>query len=168
MILSSGEVIPSMAADRSQALPATIRGLLVDVRRRIRFRVLIDGLLVAMIIAMTIYWLGAALDYLPVKLGSNELPRWFRVTLLSMMAALVGWALLWRLGRRYFARFSDRNLAVLLERHFPQLNNELVTVVELSNRPAEDVSNPAAYRAMLQRVEQSAVNMYRDSIRVPC
>ncbi len=145
-----------MAADRSQELPSTIRDLLVDVRKKLRFRVLIDGLLVATILMLSVYWFGAAIDYLPVKLGSNETPRWLRIVLLSVMGVLVSWALLWRTARRYFARFTNRNVAVLLERHFPQLNNELVTVVELADKPPEDVSNPAAYRAMLSRVQQSA------------
>ena len=145
-----------MAADRSQELPSTIRDLLVDVRRKIRYRVLVDGLLVAAIIGLTIYWLGAALDYLPVKLGSNETPRWVRIALLCAMSALIGWALLWRLARSYLARLSDRNVAVLLERHFPELNNELVTVVELADKSTDDISNPAAYRVMLGRVQQSA------------
>ena len=145
-----------MAADRSQELPSTIRDLLVDVRRKIRFRVLIDGLLVTAIVVLTIYWLGAALDYLPVKLGSNETPKWVRIALLCVMSVLAGWALLWRLARRYMVRLSDRSMAVLLERHFPELNNELVTVVELADKSTEDISNPAAYRVMLTRVEQSA------------
>lgn len=145
-----------MAAERSQELPSTIRDLLVDVRKKIRFRVLVDGLLVAAIALLSIYWLGAAVDYLPVKLGSNETPRPLRIALLCLMAALVGWALLWRLARSYLAPLSNRNLAVLLERHFPELNNELVTVVELSDKSTEEVSNPAAYRTMLSRVQQSA------------
>ena len=69
-----------MAADRSQELPSTVRDLLVDVRKRIRARVLIDGLLVAAFVFLVVYWLGAALDYLPVKLGSNETPRWLRAS----------------------------------------------------------------------------------------
>ena len=145
-----------MAADRSQELPSTVRDLLVDVRKRIRARVLIDGLLVAAFVFLVVYWLGAALDYLPVKLGSNETPRWLRIGLLCVMGGLVGWALLWRMARRYFVRMSNRNVAVLLERHFPELNNELVTVVELADKSTEDISNPAAYRAMLTRVQQSA------------
>lgn len=145
-----------MAADRSHELPSTIRDLLVDVRKKIRYRVLVDGLLVAAIVVLTIYWLGAALDYLPVKMGSNETPRWVRLALLCAMSILVSWALLWRLARSYLARFSDRSMAVLLERHFPQLNNELVTVVELADKSTDDISNPAAYRIMLNRVQQSA------------
>ncbi len=145
-----------MAADRSQELPSTIRDLLVDVRKKIRFRVLVDGLLVAAIAALTVYWLGAALDYLPVKLGSNETPRWLRIAILSLMGLFVGWALVWRMARSYLARLSYRNLAVLLERHFPELNNELVTVVELADKSTDDISNPAAYRTMLSRVQHSA------------
>ncbi|MCC6508516.1 MAG: hypothetical protein IT423_05380 [Pirellulaceae bacterium] len=145
-----------MAVDRSGELSSEVRQVLSGVRGQIRWRILVDGLLLASLCVLLLFWGGAVIDYLPVKLGSNETPRWLRIALLTAMGGLVAWALLWRLARRYLARLSDRNLAVLLERHFPQLNNELVTVVDLTDKSPDDVSNPVAYRAMLTRVQQSA------------
>ncbi len=51
----------------------------------------------------------------------------------------------------------------LIERKYPEFNNELVTAVELSRRKEVDVSNPAAYQAMLGRVHQS-INRRIDSV----
>lgn len=145
-----------MAADRSTELSSVVGDVLAGIRRQIRLRVLLDGLLIAALCVLAIFWIGAVIDYFPVTLGSNETPRWLRIGLLALMGLSVAWALIWRLGRRYFARLSDRNLAVLLERRFPELNNELVTAVELSGRSPAEVSNPSAYQAMLGRVQLSA------------
>jgi hypothetical protein len=136
-------------------LSRPVRGVLARLRGRIRQRILWDGLLVAALCVLIVFWFGALIDYVPVKFGSNETPRWLRQILLTAMALGVAWALLWRLGRRWLARLSDRSLALLVERHFPELNNELVTVVELSDKPLVDVSNRPAYRAMLARVHTS-------------
>ena len=160
-----------MAADQSQGaqveasrgsrpvsgfhLPDSVHRLLGSLRSQIRRRVVLDGLLVAALCVLLVFWFGALIDYVPVTVGSNETPRWLRAALLVVMGLGVGWAILWRLGRRVIARLSNRSLAVLIERHFPQLNYELVTVVELTDKPSEDVSNPTAYRAMLRRVHDS-------------
>lgn len=137
------------------ALPGSVRNLLKRLRGQVRRRVLVDGLLLAALSVLLVFWFGALIDYAPVTIGANETPRWMRIGLLALMAIGVAWATVWRLGRRMFARLSDRSLALLIERHFPALNSELVTVVELSDKPAEAVSNPQAYRAMLSRVHES-------------
>ena len=37
-------------------------------------------------------------------------------------------------ARRAFARLSDRSMAVVLERYFPQFDESLITAVELADR----------------------------------
>lgn len=136
-------------------LSTTVRQLLARLRSQIRRRVLWDGLLIAALCVLGFFWFGALVDYFPVTLGSNETPRWLRIALLGVLAAALVWVLVWRLARRYFASLPDRNLAVVLERRFPKLNNELVTIVELAGKSDEHVSNPQAYQAMLRRVHES-------------
>ena len=142
-------------------LSDAVRGLLSRVRMQIRQVVLLDAVLIAALCALSIFWLGAMIDYLPVKAGSNETPRWLRGALLAIMGLGLAWTLIWRLGRRLLARLPDRNLAVLLERRFPQLNSQLVTVVDLARQPADTVSNPQAYQAMLERVHQTVTEQVR-------
>lgn len=137
-------------------LSPAVRQLLARLRGQIRRRVLWDGLLIAALCVLGFFWFGALVDYFPVTLGSNETPHWLRIALLTVLAAGLVWALGWRLARRYFARLPDRNLAVVLERRYPELNNELVTVVELAGKSAEHISNPQAYGTMLRRVHDSA------------
>jgi hypothetical protein len=78
------------------------------------------------------FWLGLALDYLPVKLGGTEMPRLARTLLLIAVAGVV----LVILGRMLFGRLSrplpDDSLALLVERQHPSLGGRLVTAVQLS------------------------------------
>ena len=63
---------------------------------------------------------------------------------------------------RLWVRLEDRSLALLLERNYPQLNNELITAVEMNGQSSADIANPAAHRAMLERVHQSATARIAD------
>lgn len=121
----------------------------------IRNYVIIEAVLLTALWCMTVFWLGGMLDYLPVTAGASETPRAVRVGILIVMALGAGWVLVMRLGRRLLTKLPSKSLALLIERKYPDFNSELVTAVELSNKPAVDVSNPAAYRQMLQRVNAS-------------
>lgn len=111
---------------------------------------------------LLLFWLGGLIDYLPVTAGSNETPKWFRMGLLaSMLLGSAAILLLWACPR-WFAKIRDRSIALLIERHYPAINNQLVTAVELSeparneaDSPAQAVSNPSAHREMLARVHES-------------
>lgn len=136
-------------------LSDSVERQLAAVRRAIRTYIALDGLLVAVLWTLLLFWLGGMLDYFPVTLGASETPQWLRATILCLLIAGVAWALVWRAGRRLLAKLPDRGLAVLLESRFPELNNELVTAVELVGKQDRDVANPTAYREMLERVHGS-------------
>ncbi len=125
------------------------------VARLVRNYLLIESALLIAVWCFVIFWLGGLLDYLPVTVGANETPRAVRIGILAIMGLGTAWILISFLARRLLVRLPPRSLALLIERKYPELNNELVTTVELSNQPATDVSNPAAHRAMLDRVHQS-------------
>lgn len=124
-----------------------------SVRGMLRRYVLIQAALMVVCWVILLFWLGGLIDYLPVTLGSNETPRWVRAGLLAIMAAGAVWAIVFWALPRIFARIQNRSLALLIEKHFPQLENHLVTAVELSEHTeAADVSDVQAHRAMLARV----------------
>lgn len=107
------------------------------------------------------FWLGGLIDYLPVTVGSSESPRALRIGLLVVMAAGSLWIAWHWIVARLLGRPTNSSLALLLERHYPELDNELITAVELSQPEFGDgelgpISNPAAHRAMLERVHRSA------------
>ena len=87
-----------------------------------------------LLFSISAFWVVAAIDYLPVKSGFDELPRLGRILLL--VAAGIG--VVWLLGRyclqRLVTPLKDRSLALLIERHYPQFNESLVTTVEMAER----------------------------------
>ena len=59
---------------RPNHLPPQITSLLQRLRRQIRWYVVLEGIAVAHVGLGIAYWLGLALDYLPVLAGANEVP----------------------------------------------------------------------------------------------
>jgi hypothetical protein len=97
-------------------------------RRRIRRYVWLQGA------AVSVAWLGLGFWGSLLVDWSFEPPAAIRIAVLALV--LVGFLALWCrlvLGR-VRARLSDGSMALLLERRFPQFNESLLTVVELSGR----------------------------------
>ncbi len=145
-----------MSAPANLQLSSAIVQTLGDLRRMLRRYVAIQGLLLIALWLMLAFWLGGLIDYLPVRVGANESPWGLRLGLLLVMAGVSLWILVRWVLARLWVKVDDKSLALLVERLYPQLNSELVTVVELSERPSEEISNPIAYREMLQRTHRSA------------
>ena len=133
------------------SLPPRVRQKLADVRRRLWRYLRWQSLLMVTCWVLVVFWLGAAVDYLPVRTGASESPAIVRVAMLVMMALGAGWILLGWLLPRWLTPVRDASIAVLIERRKPELNNELITAVELAERPPRS-SNPDAHAQMLQRV----------------
>ena len=62
--------------------------LLGVLRRRIRWYAWLEGLALLVAWLGLAFWLGLALDYLPVRLGASEMPRAARTVLLGTIAAV--------------------------------------------------------------------------------
>lgn len=139
-------------------LPAPVERQLQAVRRVLRAYLGTQTLLLIACWLLIVFWAGGLLDYLPVRAGSSETPRWLRAGLLAAMFLGSFWILLrWALPR-WLTPVRDRSLALLIERSHPDLNNELVTAVELSALDHAEVSNPAVHEAMLDRVRHSVAS----------
>jgi hypothetical protein len=96
----------------------------------------IEGLALASIWLGLTFWLGLALDYLPVLAGATEMPREARAVLLALIGSVLALILHRWIFRRTFVRLADRSLAVILERRFPGFRDSLVTAVELTGQPS--------------------------------
>lgn len=144
-----------MSDKKPRAIAAPVVRKLSAIAALIRNYVIIEAVLWLALWCLAIFWLGGMLDYLPVTAGASETPRGFRISLLTVMAIGTGWILIVRLARRVFVKLPRKSLALLVERKYPEFNNELVTAVELSEKTEADVSNPVAYRAMLRNVHDS-------------
>ncbi|HZN34654.1 MAG TPA: hypothetical protein VFB80_12590 [Pirellulaceae bacterium] len=117
------------------ALTPDLRSLLAGLRWRIRLYIWLEGLALAVIWVGLMFWVGLALDYLPVLLGASEMPAVARGVLLAATGVMLAYILYRWIGRRTFVRLSDRSMALLLERRYSGFHDSLVTAVEMSGAP---------------------------------
>ncbi|MGI9444321.1 MAG: polyketide synthase [Rubripirellula sp.] len=109
-----------------------LNSLLQTLRSRIRRYIVCDSLLAVLALVLSAFWLGLALDYLPVQLGGTEMPRLARTLLLGVVAAGLLAVLFKMLAGRLHRPLPDDSLALLVERHHPSLGGRLVTAVQLN------------------------------------
>jgi len=112
----------------SPAVEAVLGGL----RGRIRRYVWIEGLGAAAAWLAAAFWASLAIDWL------FEPSREVRGMLLAAAAVVLAGVLFRLIGRRIFVPLTDGNMATLLERRFPHLDDSLLTSVTLTRRRAED------------------------------
>jgi len=105
------------------------------------------------------FWVGLAIDYLPVLVGASEMPRAARAVLLVIIGLILAYVIYRWVLRRTFARLPDRSMAVLLERRFRTFHDGLVTAVELAEHP----DHAAGFNSeMLATTAVRAESMTRD------
>ena len=117
------------------ALTPDLRSLLAGLRWRIRLYIWLEGLALAVIWLGVMFWIGFALDYLPVLVGASEMPAAARGVLLAGTGIVLGWIFFRWILRRAFVPLADRSLALLLERQFAGFDDSLVTAVEMAEVP---------------------------------
>jgi hypothetical protein len=145
-----------MANNSTKAnLPRRIRRALSGLRLRIRAYVWVQGLSIAVVWLCLTFWAGLALDYLPVLVGSDEMPRAARAFLLVIIAGVLGAILFRWILRRAFVSLADRSMAVLLERRHHRFQDSLITSVELVGRDQEKIDHS---ESMLAETEHNALN----------
>ncbi|MDE0866229.1 MAG: polyketide synthase [Rubripirellula sp.] len=115
-----------------QQLDPSLTSLLQSLRTRVRRYVVWDSILAVLAVVLSAFWIGLALDYLPVQLGGREMPRLARIILLCTVATGVFAILTKMLAGRLKRPLPDDSLALLLERHHPSLGGRLVTAVQLT------------------------------------
>ncbi len=113
-----------------------ITDLLSQLRRKIRRYVCLQGLAVAIAWMISTFWISTAIDYLPVRLGANEMPVPARATLLVLASLALLFILYWYIIRRTLVTLRPRSLAILIERAYPEFQDSLVTTVERQTRSA--------------------------------
>ncbi|MCR9198713.1 MAG: hypothetical protein NXI04_08725 [Planctomycetaceae bacterium] len=134
-------------------LPSAIRELLTAVRGRVRRYSVLSGVLFLMIAAALSFWVTYGLDSGWFAIQRLELPVGLRFLMLVIMAAAAAWLILGRVLRPLIRRHRDREIAVLLERRFPEFQDRLVTTVECSDGyPGEG----PVVGAMLSRTAEDA------------
>jgi hypothetical protein len=97
-------------------------------------------------LALAVVWLGVAFWG---SLGCDwffEPSRNVRVALLTVVGVVLAWIVFKLILNRSFAKLTDANMAMLLERRFPQFRDSLLTAVELTDsRVAAEAENHHEY-----------------------
>ncbi len=132
-----------------------IAQVLDDLKRRIRRYVVIEGIAAVMVIAGVLFWISLGTDVAWFKISRLELPLLFRRAFLLLFLGLtVVTAASW-IAFRMLRSYRAKALALVLERRFPELDDRLVTAVELSEAPSPTDSSLS--NAMLEQTVQEAV-----------
>ncbi|QEG42268.1 polyketide synthase [Roseimaritima ulvae] len=138
-------------------LDPRLGGLLAGLRARVRRYIVWDSLLAIVAVLLAGFWIGILLDYVPVLLGGTEMPRSARLLLLiavgGVLLVLISRLLVGRLNRS----LPDDSLALLLERHNPDLGGRLITAVQLGDpHRSGDAHAPALLQEVHQQVAAAA------------
>ncbi len=112
-------------------LAPQIRGMLARLRARIRRYVWIEGLAAAVVWLGLAFWVTLLLDWF------FEPPAGVRLIALITVGMILLAVLVQRIAYRLMAPLGDANMATVLERRFPQLDDALLTAVALAGRKAD-------------------------------
>ncbi|MHC4176489.1 MAG: DUF4175 family protein, partial [Planctomycetota bacterium] len=116
------------AIDTEPKLTPAVRSLLGSLRRWIRVYVCLEGLATSATWLGVAFWASLAIDWF------FEPPPWVRGVMLAAVVLVLAGVLVQLIVRRVFARLSNSNMAMVLERRFPQLDDSLLTAVALTGR----------------------------------
>ncbi|MEZ6128230.1 MAG: hypothetical protein R3C59_06090 [Planctomycetaceae bacterium] len=140
----------------SLELPLAVIQLIAGLRSKLRRYSLVSGSLLIIIVASIVFWLTSGVDAGWFALQRLELPTGLRTIFLAGMLAGGGWLLIQHVLRPLFRRIRDADLALLLERRFPEFQDRLITTVEGQQGYPE--TGPYV-SGMLQRTVSQAANV---------
>src|SRR4051812_38730584 len=138
-------------------LTPALRSALAAVRRRIRAYVWIEGVATLVAVIGIAFWLGMALDWM------FEPSRFLRKCGGLVIGVVTLFVLYRYLLRRVFVPISDTSAAILLERRFPQLQDHLITAVDVA-RSSQVAAN---YHPELVAQTTQAADRAIANVRVP-
>lgn len=132
-----------------------LRALLSELRGKIKRYVLIEGTALILVVLGLLFWVSLGVDHAWFQLSRLELPVWFRAMFdVAVIGSIIVFFFTWVLFR-LFHSFRAKALALVLERRFPELNDRLVTAVELAEANVENQN--ALTQAMLNRTVDDVV-----------
>ncbi len=112
-------------------VPPAIARILRRLRRSIRSYVLLEGTAFVVALICILFWISLGLDWAHFQLRHLELPVWFRKAFIIGTAGLFLLSFTTWVFLRLVRSLRTKALALLLERRFPELDDRLITAVEL-------------------------------------
>ena len=136
-----------------------IESVLRTLRRKIRWYVVLEGTALVVCLLCVLFWISLGLDWAYFRLSHLELPRWFRALFVVGTVCLFAATFLAWVALRSLRSMRTKALALVLERRFPELDDRLITAVELSESTSGRESPLTA--AMLSRTVEDVARVSR-------
>ncbi len=141
-------------------IPEQLDALLASLKSGIRRYVVIRGVALVLGLLAILFWVTLGIDSLWFSFTRLELPRSTRLLLILTSLAALLFVLFHSLIWQLLIQLRRRALALVLEKRFPQLNDRLITVVEVAEQEQKNhtttLENTALSQNMLQRTLQEA------------
>lgn len=131
-----------------------IPAVLSQLRGRIRRYVFWEGVASVLVVLSLFFWISLAIDYGCSVVFKLELVQGARFLIALAAIGTAAAALITRILARMFRDFRTEALAMVLERRFPQLNDRLITSVQLVERSTE--RSPLAEQMLNRAVDEVA------------
>ena len=139
-------------------LPSELQETLAELRSRIRRYVLVEGIALVLVVVCGLFWLSFATDWIYFRVSRLELPGWFRSGFfVLMLCSLAAGVLIW-IVTRLLRRLRSRALALIMEKRFPELDDRLITAVELAEN-GEDQGPPLSSAMQRQTLRDASTSV---------
>ncbi len=153
-----------MSSSSPKIESTNIRRLLSAVRWRIRWLVLLEGIALALICFVVLFWIALAADYLPVKFGFEELSKTARTIILAVSGLALLVIFYSTILKRIFVSLHDRSLSLLVEQKHPQFAESLITTVEFESGKSELSQQPSLLELSREKANRLAADVDAQSV----
>jgi len=121
--------------------------------------VLLEGLALAFICLVVLFWGSLAADYLPVRLGFQELSKTMRTIILALSGVIVLGIFYSSILKRIFVSLHDHSLCLLVEQKHPQFAESLITTVEFESGNTAISSQPSLLQLSREKANRLAADV---------
>ncbi|VAX38650.1 hypothetical protein MNBD_PLANCTO02-317 [hydrothermal vent metagenome] len=138
-----------------------ILSILDRLRSKIRKYVFLEGFMLVLSVVALLFWAGLTINWVYFKASNLELPYWFRAFFnIASLCLIVLTFLVWVVTRT-MRHFKTKSLALILEQHFPELDDRLITAVEVKESVADNESflTEEMRNLTIQNVTQETKNL---------
>ncbi|MBV10147.1 MAG: hypothetical protein CMN21_13125 [Rubinisphaera sp.] len=136
-------------------IPEQIDQILSKLRAAIRRYVVLRGVALVFTVVAILFWITLGIDNVWFGLTRLEIPRSVRLAILLISLSVIVLVFYQTLIRQMLVKLRRRALALLLERTFPELNDRLITVVELGEK---EIAQPANRGALSNKMVQKTID----------
>jgi hypothetical protein len=123
----------NMATQITKTMNPEIQQALTGLKRQIQRYVVLEGVAMVAVVLGCLFWFSLAVDAAYFQLSRLDLPVWFRMLFQITTVSLLAACCMSYIVLRLLKQLRGKALALVLERRFPELDDRLITAVELDS-----------------------------------